>query len=177
MLPGSLDGTDLRIPDILQEDGRLPNQDIADGAALSPSPCLRRIRRRQEKGGNRQYVAWFDAARLGLGSIAFVTVKREKRGTMSIEGVRARVQTWPELVACYALTGDLDYLRRVRVEGLQHSCASWWSGCSSASGLLTRDRFWPLERTGRRRRCRRDSWRRVELSRSEAISAMGDVVI
>jgi len=105
-----LDRTDLRIIELLQQDGRLSNQEVAERVALSPSPCLRRIRRLEQLGVIRQYVALIDPARIGL----------EKRGKMPMEEFRARVQTWPEVAACYAMTGDMDYLLRVHVEDLEH---------------------------------------------------------
>lgn len=115
-----LDRTDLRILDILQTDGRLSNQEIAERVSLSPSPCLRRIRRLEEMGVIRQYVALVDPQRIGLGLLAYVSVKLEKRGKMPMDEFRARVQTWPEVLACYAMTGDMDYLLRVHVEDLEH---------------------------------------------------------
>lgn len=115
-----LDRTDLRILEILQADGRLSNQEIADRVSLSPSPCLRRIRRLEDLGVIRQYVALVDPQKIGLGLLAYVTVKLEKRGKMPMDEFRARVQTWPEVLACYAMTGDMDYLLRVHVEDLEH---------------------------------------------------------
>jgi len=116
----ALDRTDLRILEILQHDGRISNQELAERVALSPSPCLRRVRRLEELGVIRQYVALVDPQRIGLGLLAYVTVKLEKRGKMPIDEFRARVQTWPEVLACYAMTGDMDYLLRVHVEDLEH---------------------------------------------------------
>ena len=116
----TLDRTDLRILDLLQSHGRLSNQELAERVSLSPSPCLRRVRRLEEAGVIRQYVALVDPHRIGLGLLAYVNVKLEKRGKMPLEEFRARVQTWPEVVACYAMTGEMDYLLRVHVEDLQH---------------------------------------------------------
>jgi Lrp/AsnC family leucine-responsive transcriptional regulator len=120
MAPISLDRIDVRILEILQRDGRLSNQEIADRVSLSPSPCLRRIRRLEEMGVISGYVALVDPQRIGLGLLAYVTVKLEKRGKMPLDEFRARVQTWPEVAACYAMTGDMDYLLRVHVEDLEH---------------------------------------------------------
>jgi len=115
-----LDRTDLRILEVLQHDGRISNQELAERVSLSPSPCLRRLRRLEELGVIRQYVALVDPQRIGLGLLAYVTVKLEKRGKMPMDEFRARVQTWPEVLACYAMTGDMDYLLRVHVEDLEH---------------------------------------------------------
>ena len=123
-----LDAIDRRILAILQENGRLSNQEIAERVNLSPSPCLRRIRRLEESGVIRSYVALLDAQKLGLDLLAYVNVRLEKRGPTAAgrEGVthaelfRAAVQAWPEVVACHAMTGDMDFLLRVQVEDMAH---------------------------------------------------------
>ncbi|HQR72033.1 MAG TPA: Lrp/AsnC family transcriptional regulator [Burkholderiaceae bacterium] len=115
-----LDRTDVRILEVLQNEGRLSNQEVAERVSLSPSPCLRRIKRLEEQGVIRGYVALVDAERVGLGLLAYVSVKLEKRGKMPMEEFRARVQGWPEVLSCYAMTGEMDYLLHVQVEDLQH---------------------------------------------------------
>ena len=125
----ALDKTDRKILSILQADGRLSNQDVAELVALSPSPCLRRIKRLEEAGVIRQYVALLDPDKIGLGLLAYVNVRLEKRsgpalsprsGATHADLFRAAVQTWPEVVACHAMTGDMDYLLRVQVEDMAH---------------------------------------------------------
>jgi Lrp/AsnC family leucine-responsive transcriptional regulator len=128
-----LDKTDRKILSILQADGRLSNQDVADRVSLSPSPCLRRIKRLEEAGVIRQYVALLDPAQIGLGLLAYVNVRLEKHsmGSANAAGARAptssphsdfaaSVEGWPEVVACYAMTGEMDYLLRVHVEDMDH---------------------------------------------------------
>ncbi|KQR74684.1 AsnC family transcriptional regulator [Burkholderia sp. Leaf177] len=126
-----LDAIDRKILAILQVDGRLSNQDIADQVSLSPSPCLRRIRRLEEAGVIRGYVALLEPRLLGLGLLAYVNVRLEKRGgTVASAGMknppthadrfREALLTWPEVVACDAMTGDTDYLLRVQVEDMEH---------------------------------------------------------
>jgi Lrp/AsnC family leucine-responsive transcriptional regulator len=121
-----LDKTDRKILSILQSDGRLTNQQIAERVNLSPSPCLRRVRHLEETGVIRQYVALLDADKLGLGLLAYVNVRLEKHGEPSAGGrppraeFAAAVRHWPEVVACYAMTGEMDYLLRVLVEDMEH---------------------------------------------------------
>jgi len=131
-----MDAIDRRILAILQENGRLSNQEIAERVNLSPSPCLRRIRRLEECGVIRGYVALLDAQKLGLDLLAYVNVRLEKRGGPAVSAAResgagracathaelfrAAVQTWPEVVACHAMTGEMDYLLRVQVEDMAH---------------------------------------------------------
>jgi Lrp/AsnC family leucine-responsive transcriptional regulator len=127
-----LDKTDRKILAILQADGRASNQDVADQVSLSPSPCLRRIKRLEEAGVIRQYVALLDPAQIGLGLLAYVNVRLEKHseGANAAGAKRpsvsphadfaASVEGWPEVVACYAMTGEMDYLLRVHVEDMEH---------------------------------------------------------
>jgi len=122
-----LDKTDRRILSILQVDGRLSNQEVAERVNLSPSPCLRRIRNLEERGVIRQYVALLDPDKIGLGLLAYVNVRLEKhndtptgRSRSPRANFAASVDTWPEVVACYAMTGEMDYLLRVHVEDMEH---------------------------------------------------------
>lgn len=122
-----LDKTDRKILSILQSDGRLSNQEIAERVALSPSPCLRRIKNLEESGVIRQYVALLDPAKIGLGLLAYVNVRLEKHSDSPAAGHRspradfaASVENWPEVVACYAMTGEMDFLLRVHVEDMEH---------------------------------------------------------
>jgi Lrp/AsnC family leucine-responsive transcriptional regulator len=131
----SLNVMDRRILAILQTDARLSNQEVAERVNLSPSPCLRRIRRLEEAGVIRNYVALLDADKLGLGLLAYVNVRLEKRslGGSSHErhaanglpeshasSFSAAIAGWPEVVACHAMTGEMDYLLRVHVEDMEH---------------------------------------------------------
>lgn len=115
-----LDTTDRRILDELQADGRLSNQELAERVSLSPSPCLRRVRALERAGVIRRYAAVLDPLQVGLGLLAYVTVKLEKRGKMPVDQFARAVESWPEVIACYSMTGDMDYLMRVQVENLEH---------------------------------------------------------
>jgi Lrp/AsnC family leucine-responsive transcriptional regulator len=127
-----LDKTDRKILAILQVDGRLSNQEVAERVNLSPSPCLRRIRRLEEAGVIRQYVALLAPEKIGLGLLAYVNVRLEKHSDPGASAPKRSVQptpradfarsvpNWPEVVACYAMTGEMDYLLRVHVEDMEH---------------------------------------------------------
>ena len=126
-----LDKIDRKILAILQADGRLSNQDVAERVSLSPSPCLRRIKRLEEAGVIRQYVALLDPDKIGLGLLAYVNVRLEKHSDVHAPGASRSssaprtdfslsVANWPEVVACYAMTGEMDYLLRVHVEDMEH---------------------------------------------------------
>ena len=115
-----LDRTDLRILAELQRDGRLSNQELADRVSLSPSPCLRRVRRLEEKGFIKKYVALIDAEKVGLGLLAYVNIRLKKYSHAPMSDFARDVQLWPEVVECYAMSGDMDYLLRIQVADLAH---------------------------------------------------------
>ena len=120
----ALDRIDRRILDLLQQDAKLSNLELAGRIGLSASPCLRRVKRLEDVGLIRHYVAILDAAKLGLGLTAYATVRMDKhsdapkRSTM--KSFRDVVQGWKEVVACYAMTGEMDYLLRVQTVDLDH---------------------------------------------------------
>jgi Lrp/AsnC family leucine-responsive transcriptional regulator len=120
----SIDRIDRHLLDLLQTDGRLSNQELASRVGLSPSPCLRRVKRLEELGLIRHYVAILDAAKLGLGLTAYATVRMDKHSDSpkrsAMHSFRDVVQDWKEVVACYAMTGEMDYLLRVQTVDLDH---------------------------------------------------------
>lgn len=115
-----LDTTDLRILQVLQEDGRISNQDLAERVALSPSACLRRVRMLEEGGAITGYRAQLGRAALGLELEAIVQVSMRQDVTGWHETFMAAVQSWPEIVAAYIITGDCNYILRVQAPNLQH---------------------------------------------------------
>lgn len=123
MSENELDRIDRCILAELQRHGRLSNQELADRVSLSPSPCLRRVRRLEERGYIKRYVALVDADKVGLGLLAYVSIRLNKHidGSHAPMGKFARdVQLWPEVVECYAMSGDMDYLLRIQVADLAH---------------------------------------------------------
>jgi len=116
----SLDRTDVRILSLLQQDGRLSNVELAQQVALSPSPCLRRVRQLEESGFIRSYVARLDPHRVGLGLQAYVSVTLDKRRDVIVNAFHDAMQAAPEVLTCMALTGEMDYLLHVVAEDLEH---------------------------------------------------------
>ena len=131
----ALDRTDLRLLALLQRDGRASNADLAAQVNLSPSACLRRIQRLEASGVVAGYAARLDPQALGLGLQAFVRVQLEKHGAPGIERFIANVQDWDEVVACHALTGDMDYLLQVYVRDLEHFSRFLLDRLLNASGV------------------------------------------
>jgi Lrp/AsnC family transcriptional regulator, leucine-responsive regulatory protein len=114
-----LDRTDLRMLAVLQCDGRITNAELAERVSLSPSACLRRLQRLEAEGVLTGYTARVDPQAVGLGLEAFVRVQLSKHESAAVERFVELVNDWPEVVACYALTGDMDYLMHVYVTDLQ----------------------------------------------------------
>jgi Lrp/AsnC family transcriptional regulator, leucine-responsive regulatory protein len=131
----ALDRTDLRLLALLQREGRAANTDIAAQVNLSPSACLRRIQRLEAAGAISGYAALVDPKAVGLGLQAFVRVQLEKHGQPSIDLFADNMQTWDEVVACYALTGDMDYLLHVVVQDLEHFSRFLLDKLLNASGV------------------------------------------
>ncbi|MEU3019057.1 MULTISPECIES: Lrp/AsnC family transcriptional regulator [unclassified Nocardiopsis] len=108
-----LDETDLRILHELQGDGRISNQELADRVGLSPSPCLRRVRRLEEAGVVAGYTAVVDPASVGLDITAFVRLRLDSHSTGVVERVEEAIRGVPEVTEAYLLAGDHDYLLKV----------------------------------------------------------------
>jgi len=118
----TLDKLDKLILSSLQANGRATYDQIAETVSLSPSAVLRRVKRLEEKGVIDRYVALLKPEAVGLGLMAHINVRLEK----NIEShkrnprdlFRASVQTWPEVVECDALSGEMDYFLRVLVRDM-----------------------------------------------------------
>ena len=115
-----LDRIDLRLLSLLQQEGRATNADLAAQVNLSASACLRRIQRLEAGGVIRGYAALVEPKAVGLGLQAFVRVQLEKHGQLGLDRFIEGVNSWDEVVACHALTGDMDYLLQVVVQDLEH---------------------------------------------------------
>ena len=116
----NLDRTDLALLAVLQDYGRIANAELAERVKLSPSAYLRRVQRLEREGVIAGYSARVDPARVGLGLQAFVRVQLARHDAATVEAFSAKVNEWDEVVACHALTGDMDYLLQIAVEDLEH---------------------------------------------------------
>lgn len=115
-----LDRTDLRILAVLQGEGRITNAELAERVSLSSSACLRRLQRLEAEGILTGYSAQVDPQAVGLGLQAFVRVRLSKHESAAVERFAEQVNGWDEVVACFALTGDMDYLMHIYVTDLEH---------------------------------------------------------
>ena len=120
----NLDKLDRAILQRLQLNGRETYDVIGEQVGLSSSAVLRRVKRIEEMGVIERYVALVRPESVGLAMTAYLNVRLEKFTDSSkrnpLDQFRASVQTWPEVVECVALTGDMDYLLRVVVADMQH---------------------------------------------------------
>src|SRR5580693_5971631 len=99
-----MDDIDRRILTVLQEDGRISLADLSARVALSPSPCLRRIRRLERTGIIARYVAVLDQAKVGLPVSVFVSIKLESQRVEALERFKRAIEKWPEVLECYLMT-------------------------------------------------------------------------
>jgi Lrp/AsnC family leucine-responsive transcriptional regulator len=110
-----LDRIDRRILSELQGNARISNQELADKVGLSPSPCLARVRALEARGLIRQYVALLDAKQLGLHLNVFISISLKQQNRQALQEFEERITIRDEVMECYLMTGDADYLLRVAV--------------------------------------------------------------
>jgi Lrp/AsnC family leucine-responsive transcriptional regulator len=115
-----LDAIDCRIVAALQADGRLTNLELAARVGLSPSPCLRRVKRLERDGYIETYRAMLQRNGLGLGLTVFVGVKIGGHANVEAEAFQEAVVAMAEVVACHLVSGEADYLLEVVVPDLEH---------------------------------------------------------
>lgn len=115
-----LDAIDRRIIAALQRDGRLSNVELADRVGLSPSPCLRRVKRLEAEGYIEGYRASLQRTRVGLGFTVFVDIKIENHANAHAMAFEQAVLAMPGVIACHMVSGEADYHLEVVVPDLEH---------------------------------------------------------
>jgi Lrp/AsnC family transcriptional regulator, leucine-responsive regulatory protein len=114
-----IDSYDKAILQRLQREGRISNQDLAEAVNLSPSPCLRRVRRLEEEGIIEDYVARLNARKLGLKLTALIQISMDKHTPERFDRFEASIASYPEVLECHLITGqDADYLLKVVVQDM-----------------------------------------------------------
>jgi Lrp/AsnC family transcriptional regulator len=116
----ALHNYDKKILALLQTDCSLSVADIARQVGLSTSPCWRRIAQLEEAGIIRKRVAVLDHARLGMEVVAFVTVRLSQHGRENLEQFETEIRRFPEVLECYTVTGDTDYLLKIITRDIRH---------------------------------------------------------
>lgn len=116
----TLDRTDKRILELLQQDGSLSNLELADKVGLSPSPCSRRVKALEDSGLISGYRALLDARKLGLDLQAMISISMDKHTPERFEQFETQVRACPEILECYLITGQAaDYVLKVLVEDME----------------------------------------------------------
>lgn len=110
-----LDTIDLRILAELQEDGSLTNVELARRVHLSPSPCLARVKALESGGVIQRYVALANAKALGLGLNVFINISLKTQSKEALAQFERLIAEHDQVMECYLMTGDSDYLIRVAV--------------------------------------------------------------
>jgi DNA-binding Lrp family transcriptional regulator len=113
-----LDTVDLRILAELQQDGSLTNVELARRVHLSPSPCLMRVKALETNGVIQRYVALADPKALGLGVNVFISISLKEQTRESLAEFERRIAEHDQVMECYLMTGDSDYLIRVAVRDI-----------------------------------------------------------
>ena len=103
----------------LQKDGRLTNQELAERVGASASPVWRRVKEMEEAGIIRRYAALVDPEAVGVGECVFAQVTIEKHNREMYTNFETIVKQLPEVLECYALTGDADFLVKIRVPSVR----------------------------------------------------------
>lgn len=120
MPKSQLDKIDYRILHFLQNDAHITNAELAEKVGLSPSPCLRRVKALEKQGIIQRYVAIVDASEVGLPISAFVSVSLLSQDRDALQVFQSSVETYPEVMECYLMTGSSDFMLRVVVPDLQN---------------------------------------------------------
>jgi Lrp/AsnC family leucine-responsive transcriptional regulator len=112
------DAFDQKILRELQVDARITNAELADKIGLSPSPCLRRVRRLEEAGMIRGYTALVDPAAFGWTMVAIATIRLARQNEDEIVMFEEAIREWDEVLECHLVTGSRDYVLKVATGGL-----------------------------------------------------------
>jgi len=115
----ALDATDLKILSALQRDASLTNVELARRVHLSPSPCLARVKALHKAGVIRRYVALVNPESVGLGVSVFISISLREQNSAALAEFERRIEACDEVMECYLMTGDADYLLRVVVPDIR----------------------------------------------------------
>ena len=115
-MPVKLDSVDKKIINLLQENGRMANNEIAKRVGLTTTPTLERIKRLEREGVIKGYTAWIDREAVGKGLTVFCSIKLSVHQLGNMEEFSSHIAGVPEILACYNTTGEYDYLLHVVVK-------------------------------------------------------------
>ena len=119
MSKSTLDEIDRKILAILQSNAHATSEELSEQVGLSPSPCARRVRNLEATGVIRSYVAVVDQVKVGLPISVFASIKLERQREEELDRFAQAIARWPEVVDCFLMTGQRDYLMRIVVSDLE----------------------------------------------------------
>ena len=114
----ALDSTDIRILQLLQHDARLTNKEVADKLGKSVTPVYERIKRLEDEGYITRYVALVNKELIGKHLTAFTTVQLKECSAIALRGFEKEVIKFPEVMECYHLTGQFDFLLKIAIKDM-----------------------------------------------------------
>ena len=114
-----LDATDIKILEILQQDGRITTKALADQLHLTTTPVFERVKRLEKDGVIKKYVALIDGRKLDLMLTAFISISLTKHSRTYLEKFVAEVDQYPEVMECYHIAGNFDFLLKIVVKNME----------------------------------------------------------
>ena len=118
-MTNQLDETDLKILNLLQDDSRLTNKQLAAKIHLSPTPTFERVKRLEREGYIRKYMAVLDAEKINRGFCAFCNLRMKQHSYNNSQRIMEAVQRIPEIVECYNISGDYDFMLKIFVSDMK----------------------------------------------------------
>ncbi|MBO9425173.1 Lrp/AsnC family transcriptional regulator [Labrenzia sp. R4_1] len=143
---GALDAFDIQILRELRRDGRISIQDLSEQIGLSATPVARRLRQLEDQGIITGYCALIDEMKLGYEVSVFVSVQLDKQVDAALDQFEAAIQAFPEVVDCWLMTGNRDYLLRVATTGLAAFEAFLTGKLTKVPGVANIESSIPLRR-------------------------------
>ncbi|WP_395173257.1 Lrp/AsnC family transcriptional regulator [Roseibium alexandrii] len=143
---GALDAFDIQILRELRRDGRISIQDLSERIGLSATPVARRLRQLEDQGIITGYCALIDEMKLGYEVSVFVSVQLDKQVDAALDQFEAAIQAFPEVVDCWLMTGNRDYLLRVATTGLAAFEAFLTGKLTKVPGVANIESSIPLRR-------------------------------
>jgi len=119
VINANIDDIDIRILRCLQKDGRMSINDLSEAVGLSATPVARRVKQLEQSGVISGYCALLDEAKLGFDVSVFVSVQLDKQDDNALATFEKAIQSMPEVVDCWLMTGNRDYLLKVVTSGLK----------------------------------------------------------
>ncbi|CTQ67950.1 Lrp/AsnC family transcriptional regulator [Roseibium alexandrii] len=143
---GAFDAFDIQILRELRKDGRISIQDLSERIGLSATPVARRLRQLEDQGIITGYCALIDEMKLGYEVSVFVSVQLDKQVDVTLDQFETAIQAFPEVVDCWLMTGNRDYLLRVATTGLSAFEAFLTGKLTKVPGVANIESSIPLRR-------------------------------